>query len=327
MESVKEIFTEEDAKLISSIHLSKVNMPDRLIWRDSESGELSVKTGYIVARKVLGKDTTPDTSWKEVWCVIWKAVVAPKVKLFAWRLIQGFIPVWSILISRGIQVHNCCCMCASCGETVWHVFFDCKFSKEVWKLFNIEAFNFIVTLWRFNDGWARLILWLKDKDLVEKWLYVMWSIWFNRNQCLHKQFSSLPADLVRKASRMQGDFGYEMTRNEKVETASATGWKKPPSGSIKLNVDAAFATVVKEARLGLVIRDSRGEVLWSAVKRVDQVYSPLQAELLAILFGLEEIAGFTSQDVEVESDSLLAISEVKNINNSSCEWEGISMDI
>ena len=123
MESVKEIFTEEDAKLISSIHLSKVNMPDRLIWRDSESGELSVKTGYIVARKVLGKDTTPDTSWKEVWCVIWKAVVAPKVKLFAWRLIQGFIPVWSILISRGIQVHNCCCMCASCGETVWHVFF------------------------------------------------------------------------------------------------------------------------------------------------------------------------------------------------------------
>ena len=29
----------------------------------------------------------------------------------------------------------------------------------------------------------------------------------------------------------------------------------------------------------------------------------------------------------MESDSLLAIIEVENINNSSCEWEGISMDI
>ena len=29
----------------------------------------------------------------------------------------------------------------------------------------------------------------------------------------------------------------------------------------------------------------------------------------------------------MESDSLLAIIEVENINNSSCEWEGISVDI
>ena len=106
-------------------------MPDKLVWRQSESGEFSVKTGYIVARKVLGKDSTINGSWREVWSVIWKATVASKVKLFAWRLIQGFIPVWSILISRGVHVQNCCCMCASSDETPWHVFFDCKFSKEV----------------------------------------------------------------------------------------------------------------------------------------------------------------------------------------------------
>ena len=55
MELMREIFTDEDANLISSIYLSKVQMPDRLVWRESKSGEFSVKIGYIVARRVQGK--------------------------------------------------------------------------------------------------------------------------------------------------------------------------------------------------------------------------------------------------------------------------------
>ena len=66
MEPLREIFTNEDANLIYSIYLSKVQMPDRLVWRESESSEFSVKTGYIVARRVLGKETTSDSSWKKV---------------------------------------------------------------------------------------------------------------------------------------------------------------------------------------------------------------------------------------------------------------------
>ena len=63
------------------------------------------------------------------------------------------------------------------------------------------------------------------------------------------------------------------------------------------------------------------------MKKVGQVFSPLQAELKAILFDLEEIVGFSFQDMEVENDSLLAIREVENTNNSLCEWEGISVYI
>ena len=88
-----------------------------------------------------------------------------------------------------------------------------------------------------------------------------------------------------------------------------------------------FFSVFKTARLGIVVRDSGGEVRWCAVKKGVQAFSPLQAELKAILFGMEEIVGSLFQDIEVESDSLLAIREVESANQSSCEWESISMDI
>ena len=212
MDTVREIFTDKDANLISSIYLSNEQMPDRLVWSESESGEFSVKTGYIVARKVLGKDIPIDASWLRVWEIIWKASVAPKVEFFAWRVMQGFLPVWSILNGRGIQVSNRCCMCGSSEETLCHVFFECRFSKKVWQLFNHKVVNFIESLWCFIDGWASLLLWLKDKDLIDDWLYVMWFLWNNRNQCLHKQSCRIPADLVRKAGRRKVDFCSKMTR-------------------------------------------------------------------------------------------------------------------
>ena len=82
----------------------------------------------------------------------------------------------------------------------------------------------------------------------------------------------------------------------------------------------------KVAQLGIVVRDSWGEVFWTAVKKDAQVYFPFQAELKAILFGMEEMVGFPFQNIEVESDSLLAIREVENTSQSSCEWEGISVE-
>ena len=56
MEMVKEIFCEEDAEIISGIHLSHRSKPDKLIWRDSNINLLIVKLAYYVARRILGKE-------------------------------------------------------------------------------------------------------------------------------------------------------------------------------------------------------------------------------------------------------------------------------
>ena len=111
---------------------------------------------------------------------------------------------------------------------------------------------------------------------------------------------------------MKVDFCSELSRSENAGPDSFEEWRKPLVGFFKLNVDAAFYFYFKEACLGIVVRDSRGEVLWCAVEKVARVFSPLQAELKAIFFGMEEITGFSFQDIEVESDSLLVIREVEN---------------
>ena len=48
--TVRDIFTVSDTSLITSIHLSKQSIPDKLIWRETILGTYTVKSGYYMAR-------------------------------------------------------------------------------------------------------------------------------------------------------------------------------------------------------------------------------------------------------------------------------------
>ncbi|XVF44135.1 hypothetical protein PTKIN_Ptkin02bG0096400 [Pterospermum kingtungense] len=81
-----------------------------------------------------------------------------------------------------------------------------------------------------------------------------------------------------------------------------------------------------EARVGIVFRNHLGHVLLSAATRISEVNSPLQAELLAIGFGLEKAQKAHYQHLMVESDSLQAIREIEKGDKSSCEWSHLIID-
>ena len=57
----------------------------------------------------------------------------------------------------------------------------------------------------------------------------------------------------------------------------------------------------------MVLRNHVGTSLYCAVTRVGDVESPLYAEFLAILFGLEVCKNKDIISLHIESDSLLAI--------------------
>ena len=105
---VRDIFTTEDALIITNIHISRQQIPNKLIWRESESSEFTAKSTYVKARRVLGKEINHVLNRKKVWRIIWRAAISPKIKYFAWRLIVGFLPVCSQLISKGILINNTC---------------------------------------------------------------------------------------------------------------------------------------------------------------------------------------------------------------------------
>ena len=87
MDMVRDILTQNDAAMVSKIHLRKQCIPDRLIWCDSIIGEFKVKSTYYVTRACLGKGEVRREDKKKVWKRIWMAKVAPKVKLFVWRIV------------------------------------------------------------------------------------------------------------------------------------------------------------------------------------------------------------------------------------------------
>ena len=52
-------------------------------------------------------------------------------------------------------------------------------------------------------------------------------------------------------------------------------------------MDASYDSAAMEAGLGIVVRDANGLVCLSAVTKVDNVSSPFQAEVMALLFGMQ----------------------------------------
>ena len=79
---------------------------------------------------------------------------------------------------------------------------------------------------------------------------------------------------------------------------------------MKLNLDAAYYVSSKVAKLGVVGRDFRGDVKFCAVTQRRDVQSPLQAKLLAVLFGMEIAREHNFQAVYLEMDSKLTAIEI-----------------
>ncbi|XVF88689.1 hypothetical protein PTKIN_Ptkin19aG0070400 [Pterospermum kingtungense] len=102
----------------------------------------------------------------------------------------------------------------------------------------------------------------------------------------------------------------------------STCWKAHPAGMVKLTVDAAFSASREEASLGLVARDSSGEVLFSAAEKRWSISSSLP-----ICKGLSLAKEFDFQLVNIESDCLLAINEINRNASSFSECGRLVLDL
>ena len=164
-----------------------------------------VKFTYYVVRKVLRKVVHSDTNRHKVWKIIWKAKVIPKVKFFSWRLIHGILPVCARLLKKWIQVEDICSVCGREGETVSHIFLDCRLNKEVCVSCYLEVMQIRENVWDNIEECDQFFQWLHDKDLVEIWLNLCLLIWNNKNHCFHNHSCRRPFEIVRLAGPMKKD--------------------------------------------------------------------------------------------------------------------------
>lgn len=87
---------------ILSIPISKTgSVPDKLVWKFSSNGDFKVHNAY----KLLSKDFAhnaqacprPNSTPSEVWNLLWKVKVPPKIGNFVWKLMHDSLPTFLAL--------------------------------------------------------------------------------------------------------------------------------------------------------------------------------------------------------------------------------------
>lgn len=149
---------EEDRILL--IKPSRTGAPDKRIWLKTKDGIYSVKSGYWAACDLLTAHTSPpmqpldNFDWDKG---IWKLNLAPKIKLFLWKLCCNALPVGECLAARNIPINAKCSRCES-SESINHLFFHCDFAQKVWDLAPLSA-TFDARGWiDLNESWNALLL-------------------------------------------------------------------------------------------------------------------------------------------------------------------------
>eukprot|EP00253_Pinus_taeda_P021952 PITA_21952 len=103
------------------------NSADRWGWGDT--GFYTSALGYSALQIKKDRLRTPSL-WKQVWSV--KGL--PIFNFFFWILMQNKQLTGDNLSKRNFVGPHRCVMCRNSGETTSHLFIDCVYAKEVWKL-------------------------------------------------------------------------------------------------------------------------------------------------------------------------------------------------
>jgi len=104
-------------------------------------------------------------------------------------------------------------------------------------------------------------------------------------------------------------------------------WQRPPSNTLKVNIDAAFVAETNAGAIGAVARDDAGDFLMAMTKRLPAVASALAAEAEALRAGVQLIYSVSHGSVIMETDSLELVGLWNNKETQRSEFTPIFSDI
>lgn len=137
LDNIRHMISEHDVRRILSLPLGDGNEGDRLIWPHNKNGEYSVKSGYnlIKGSSFIQHCDRPSGSrsyLQDLWKVIWKSTLIPKLKNFLRRMFRGCLPTKDALFRRHLGVTSFCPLFNNEPETKEHMFLMCGWVQYVW---------------------------------------------------------------------------------------------------------------------------------------------------------------------------------------------------
>ncbi|XP_019087245.1 PREDICTED: uncharacterized protein LOC104721418 [Camelina sativa] len=130
-----------------------------------------------------------DKSWAPL---VWHKAVIPRHAITTWLFILNCNPTLDRLSTWGYDVELDCLLCGLGHESRNHLFFNCAFFAEVWRL--------ITNKFQISTSpvlWDQILLWLprssvskhKKLALLQGWQGAIYELWRERNRQFHDGIS------------------------------------------------------------------------------------------------------------------------------------------
>ncbi|XVF53109.1 hypothetical protein PTKIN_Ptkin05aG0073400 [Pterospermum kingtungense] len=223
---VYEWFNASEADLICSFPISKLGHPDRLVWQFEKNGRYSIRSAYKFLRARIG-DVNVQVSNKDqqCWKRLWQAQLPSKVKVFSWRVRNGFLPMLTELFRKHFNVEA---KCAQCGF---------GYEEDKAKRFIKEA----------NE--------LNGSRLQQFWI-LAWVVWNDRNNELHKGGRRATPLSANFAAMFMKEFNNAQWSHSAHVQKRRAYWRPPMGGCVKVNFDGSFRNYVNQGgvRAGTDVR-------------------------------------------------------------------------
>ncbi|KAL2941454.1 hypothetical protein RDABS01_029804 [Bienertia sinuspersici] len=283
-------FDRETARKILTINLPLMQSEDKMVWKFTSSGEVTVKTAYW-------QDSRKECSGKgKIWEVLWKLNVFPKWKMFFWKLWHNALPVMDRLVKLGMQVDDRCQFCMDERESHEHLFRDCMYMQRIWKasMLGISSLhdnhiplkdwtrNWILYLYRQGEG---------SEDVIQYFLAILWAIWLTRNevrfngQGFHlKKILKVAENWISRCQKRKKQEKVYPTRKQERVTNLTKGTLSPNQKPVIL---MCKGRQVKDKRKGENFKATFGWVIYMEGRKIEEdmgmIYatSTCHAELIA----------------------------------------------
>ena len=183
------LFHRDDATAITKIPLSRRNVSDSIIWLHNKNGMFSVKSAYMVARRMKGEGSRAESSGgcvgKLVWSVLWKLCIPNKIKIFGWCACNNILPTKYYLVKRKIITNDKCHICTREVESVTHALWGCAAVQDVWVGSIPKLQKGVSSFSDFMQLMEHLVSRLSTNEMELFWVQC-WLIWNQRNCILYE---------------------------------------------------------------------------------------------------------------------------------------------
>ncbi|XP_075665728.1 uncharacterized protein LOC142635465 [Castanea sativa] len=270
---IDSIFFPFEAEIIKSIPLSIRQPSDSLTWTKNRAGTFTVCSAYFLQKEIEkvvtgnGASSSSTSRLNSFWNSVWSSLIPPKSKCFIWRACKDSLPLRTKLVDRKISNSFFCVLCFDAAESCSHLLWECSFAQAVWLDAPFRnSFSFPLHS-QFIDIIDAAIKKLQSPEF-EILCVAFWMIWNCRNKAVFEDSNPKPAGLWSRASIYALKF---MEANKKHLVSSAAPvcrWSSPSIDSVfKLNIAISQSKSSSSVGVGLLIRNSKGEVMAAACEQ------------------------------------------------------------